>query len=178
MNNKPFQIFWCESESLEDSSLFVDHVDTDDPFRIEQLYFKLIKKHMDKQGYVFISSTDHDLVPPAKFDTAPHRRAWYVDREHCDVRKFTYWSLPLEIPYKRWRAPTPSAVKGLKAAIITKRGTEISGEQIGRTLGRSSRGVRYWISEQDDSRSIDYSSWRLLLELAGFKNKPITRLSL
>lgn len=178
MFKKPFQVYWSSTGLIEDHESFVGVVDTDDPVRAEQQYFKLCKKQLGKDGFVFVLSTDHELVPPARFNTAKGIR-WNADREQQDVRRWVVWSMPEEIPYKRWRAPTAYMIKGLKSVVLLKSGEqvgcEISGERIAKVLGRSSRGIRYWISESDDVRKIDYSSWRLLTELAGFKVKPIDK---
>lgn len=176
MFKKSFQVFWSATGLIEDREQFIEFVDTDDPLRVEQQYFKLCKKQIGKEGFVFVLSSDSDLVPPARFNTANGVR-WNHDREQQEVRRWIIWSMPEEIPYKRWLAPTAFMIKGLKSVILLKsgeqQGCEISGERIAKVLGRSSRGIRYWISEGDDARKIDYSSWRLMIELAGFKVKPI-----
>lgn len=174
--DKPYQVFWSEDGLLDNKDQWVDFVDTDDPVRIEQMYFKLCKKMIGKPGFVFIHSTDQDNVPPAKFSTRKGIR-WNSAREECELRRWMLWSMPEEIEFKRWKAPTTHMIKGLKASIILKTGklagSEISGERIGRVLGRSARGVRYWIAQEGDSRHIDYASLRLLIEMAGFSLRPI-----
>nr|WP_012219875.1 hypothetical protein [Vibrio sp. 0908]ABX77063.1 hypothetical protein BMSC_0009 [Vibrio sp. 0908] len=174
--SKPFQVYWSEDGHITNKANWLHCVETDDPVRAEQMYFKLCKKMLGKQGYVFLQSSDPDLVPYGRFNTGSDIR-WNVDREEQEVRRWIVWAMPQEIPYKRWKAPTAYMVKGLKAAILLrsgeKIGCEISGEMIGRVLGRSSRGIRYWIAEEGENRSIDYANWRCLLEMAGFKNKPI-----
>ena len=176
--NKPFTIYWSEKAA----SLPGKYVETDDPVRAEQMYFKLCKKMLaiKKEGYVILHSTSHDDVPPGRFYTGPaefNSRIWNVDREKEEVRRWFIWSMPQEIPYQRWKSPTSAMVKGLKASILVKQGArvgcEISGEGIGKIFGKSARGIRYWVAEGGERRGVDYANWRLLLEMAGFENKPI-----
>lgn len=174
---KPYQVFWSYDGLLINQDEWVGFVDTDDPVRAEQMYFKLCKKMIGKTGFVFVHSTDPESVPPARFNTSEGIQ-WNADREEHDIRRWMLWSMPEEIPYKRWRAPTTHMIKGLKASIILRSGKltgcEISGERIGRVMGRSARGVRYWVAQDGESRHIDYASLRLLLEMAGFALKPIS----
>ncbi|WFQ78172.1 hypothetical protein PXH59_00570 (plasmid) [Xenorhabdus sp. SF857] len=174
--SKPFQIYWSDDGHISNKANWIHYLETEDFIRAEQMYFKLCKKMLGKQGYVYLQSEDPEAVPYGCFNTS-NGIQWNVDREEQEIRRWMIWAMPQEIPYKRWKAPTPYMVKGLKAAILRRTGEqvgcEISGEMIGKVLGRSARGIRYWIAEEGESRSIDYSNWRCLLEMAGFKNKPI-----
>ncbi|EHU8077635.1 TPA: hypothetical protein ACMDRZ_002993 [Vibrio cholerae] len=175
--NKLFHVYWSEDGHITNKDHWKHLVETDDPVRAEQVYFKLCKKMIGHAGYVFLQSADPESVPYGRFNTSAGI-VWNVEREEQDIRRHIVWSMPQEIPYKRWKSPSAYMVKGLKAAILYRtgeeRGCEISGEAIGHVLGRSARGVRYWIAEDGETRSIDYANWRCLLEMAGFKNKPIT----
>ena len=83
---------------------------------------------------------------------------------------------------QKWVSPSTFAVKAMKAQIRGHAAygenrpgiSEISAEVLGMKLGRSARSVRYYIAVEGDFRSIGYTDWRAMLELAGFRVKPWT----
>lgn len=181
--SKAFRIFWRAGDGVGGENMLCE---TDEPVLAEYHYLKNAKtmRFTEPGAVLILASTEESLVPNAEFLLDIDDSLTDLQRERCEERKWRFWAMPEEarmLGRRKWQPASNFAVKAMKMMLQVERDGrgsgksergEMSPEELGVKLGRSSRSVRYYTAVKGEKRSISYTDWRAMLEMAGFKVKP------
>ncbi len=119
------------------------------PVDLEYRYFELSRERHNEPSAIKIPAQLHGVIPPAYYRLD---KKWQHNREQDHERAFL-WAEDA----RHFRQPTESQIRAVGRMIG-------SGRVIGMLAGFSDREWRYLVSGE---RSMAFTRWRILLELAG-----------